>query len=179
MSWGAFRGSFPLQLDKPQHLLIGTDTSSSPSFAFAMVGPTGNLGSVFFPAGTAHIQELHSQSLNKGVNFQITPRHTFYNWRMWLSFLTVKIKFIHSKNIRKPRKLEWKGWGGRRRTLIKENRCYSCGILPLSFHFLSIFIHILYNVTIPLYIFGGDMAFETLSAKHKKKNIPLLSDDWC
>lgn len=30
---------------------------------------------------------------------------------------------------------------------------------------------------IPLYIFGGDVAFETLSAKHKKKNIPLLSDN--
>lgn len=65
----------------------------------------------------------------------------------------------------------------KKRTLIKENRCCICGVLPLSFHFLSIFIYILYNVTIPLYIFGGDMAFEMLSAKHKKKKIPLLSDD--
>lgn len=53
------------------------------------------------------------------------------------------------------------------------------GVLPLSFHFLCALIYFFYYVMISLYFFGGDMAFEMLAAKYKKKNIPLLSDDQC
>lgn len=63
-----------------------------------------------------------------------------------------------------------------KKTFIREKSLLYLRCIYFSVFIFSLYLYVFCNAMIPLYIFTGDTAFEMLTAKYKKKNIPLLSD---